>query len=74
VIERIEGVPIAVAIDRRARRLAALESSERILGGRDARSLEPGGDLGERHRATVLEQGDDQERVVVRLGVIAHRG
>ena len=70
---KFEGVLVSVAMGRWARWLAALERSKRDLGGGDARNLEPG-DQGERHRVTVLEEGDDQEGVVVGLGVIAHCG
>jgi hypothetical protein len=68
----IEAVGVTLAIDGGARRTAAPERREGLVGRCDPSGVEARGDIGERHRAAVLDQRDEQERVGVGLGVMLH--
>ena len=73
VVVRVEVVEVALTIDRRARRLAALQREQRARALRDAGLLEAGGHVGQRHRLAALKQRHEQERERVRLAVACDR-
>ena len=58
---------IAVTVDRRACRLAPLERSKSLGRRRYARFFEPHGSLFERERRASLEQGHEEQTVVIRV-------
>jgi hypothetical protein len=69
VVSRVEGVPVALAVDGQARRPAPRQRQERLVGIRDPRPSEAPGHLPERHGPAALEKGDDQQREGVRFRV-----
>lgn len=67
VIVRVERVLITVPVDRSAGRLASVERGQGFVCGRYSGFFKPGGGLFERQRSTSLEQGDQEQAVVVRV-------